>query len=283
MLVRDTPGGAGRPLEVLMVRRNLQSDFVGGVYIFPGGALDAADAGADALARCAGRTEADARAILGLGSGALAYWVAVLRESFEEAGVLLAYGPDGELLSFADPEIRARLEEHRRALNAGEREFIDVCGQEGLVLATDRVHYFAHWITPEGAPRRYDTRFFVALAPPGQEPTHDDRELIDTVWLSPDEALRRHRQGGFELILPTIANLRAIARFPDTAELLAAAALASDASPVMEPHIVLEGPRPAHRPPGGPRRRRGRPDGPHGPGGLAPGDLDDATGRGGRR
>src|SRR6185437_12686155 len=89
MLVRDAPAsGGGTALEVLMVRRNLRSDFVGGAYVFPGGAVDLLDGGAEAI--CAGRTDAGASALLGFGSGGLAYWVAVVRETFEEAGLLLA-------------------------------------------------------------------------------------------------------------------------------------------------------------------------------------------------
>ncbi len=125
-------------------------------------------------------------------------------------------------------------------MNAGRRRFLDVCTAEGLSLAVDRVHYFAHWITPEGAPRRYDTRFFVAAAPPGQVPAHDAGETIDAQWVRPAVALARHRAGEIELIFPTIRNLQAIGRFPTSAELLSAAAGAGRV-PAILPKVVVDG------------------------------------------
>jgi len=242
MLVRDAPppSGGSPVLEVLMVRRNLNSDFVGGAYIFPGGSVDLADGGAEAEACCQGRSDAEASELLGIDAGGLAYWVAVLRECFEEAGVLLAYGPDGDPVSFADPDTEARFAAHRRALNAGEVRFLDLCRDEGLRLAVDRVHYFSHWITPEGMHRRYDTRFFVAAAPADQTPAHDDHELIAEVWLRPSEALRRHREGELEIIFPTIRNLQAVDRFATSDALLEAAATAGRI-PVIQPHVVADG------------------------------------------
>jgi len=103
------------------------------------------------------------------------------------------------------------------------------------------IHYFAHWITPRGAPRRYDTRFFVAAAPPGQIAAHDAGETIAEVWISPHDALARHRAGEIEIIFPTIRNLQAIGRFATSAELLEAAARASSAVPTIEPRVVPDG------------------------------------------
>lgn len=239
MLVRDGEHPTA-PLEVLMVRRNLRSDFVGGAYVFPGGAVDPLDGGAEAEGCCVGRSDVEASALLGVPDGGLAYWVAVLRECFEEAGVLVAYGRSGDILSLADPAAANRFGRLRAAVNAGERRFLDVCRDEGLRLATDRVHYFAHWITPEGAPRRYDTRFFVAAAPPDQIPAHDAGEVIAEDWVQPAEALRRHRDGEIELIFPTIRNLQAIGRFDTSGELLAAAA-AAGRIPVIEPRVLADG------------------------------------------
>jgi 8-oxo-dGTP pyrophosphatase MutT (NUDIX family) len=233
MLVRDAPLG----FEVLMVRRNLNSDFVGGAYVFPGGAVDASDSGPEVETRTLGRSDADASAILGVDRGGLAYWVAVLRECFEEAGVLLATDADGTLLSLDGP-LASRYVEHRRSLNARERSFVSIVLEEDLQLDVADVHYFAHWITPEGAPRRYDTRFFVAKAPPGQTPAHDAGETIDDVWIRPAEALERHRAGDIELIFPTIRNLQAISRFATADELLAAAASAGTI-PAMLPRITV--------------------------------------------
>lgn len=234
-----------------MVRRNLRADFVGGAYVFPGGAVDPADAGGLPGTGVATLTDAEASEILGVGSGGLAYWVAAVRECFEEAGVLLAYGPKGssgqgarKFVDLVEPGAAERFARHRREMNAGRRQLAEVCSQEDLVLAVDQVHYFAHWITPEGAPRRYDTRFFVAAAPPDQVPAHDEGETIAAEWIRPADALARHREGRMALIFPTIRNLQAIGRFGASGELLAAAAAAAAAAsrvPTILPKVVVDG------------------------------------------
>ena len=242
MLVRDAPEpSGGTTLEVLMVRRNLRSDFVGGAYVFPGGAVDPLDGGAEAKAMCTGRTDAGASALLGFESGGLAYWVAVVRETFEEAGLLLARREDGPDLLAGSAEEEARFAAERVAVNKGTRRFLDLCRDEQLRLTVGDVHYFAHWITPKGAPRRFDTRFFVAAAPPGQKAAHDAGETIAEVWITPKAALAGHREGQFEIIFPTIRNLQAISRFHTSGELLAAAAAASSAVPTIEPKVIADG------------------------------------------
>jgi 8-oxo-dGTP pyrophosphatase MutT (NUDIX family) len=220
LLVRD--GDAG--LEVFMLRRSLNSVFVGGAYVFPGGAVDEADRHADLEAVCDGRSDAGASALLGVDTGGLAYWVAAVRECFEEAGVLLAHAGDGHVISFADPGVADRFRLHRKAVDSGEHRLIDVCRIEDLHIAADQIHYISHWITPRGAPRRYDTRFFVAAAPAEQVPLHDDRETIANLWVRPSDALERERKGELEMIFPTIKTLEAIAGFDRSADLIEAVA-----------------------------------------------------------
>ncbi len=246
MLVRDAPvrdRGPDDPggLEVFMLRRNLRSDFVGGAYVFPGGGVDDHDRVADLEAVCEGRRDADASAQLGVEAGGLAFWVAAIRESFEEAGVLLAYdgagqGHDG-LIRLDDPATIERFAQHRRAVDHGERRLVEVCRQEGLRLAVDAMYYFSHWITPEGPTRRYDTRFFVARAPDAQVPLHDDREVIANLWVRPAEALAANRAGEFEMIFPTIRTLIALERFDRADDLMAAAAAIGEV-PAILPRIV---------------------------------------------
>jgi 8-oxo-dGTP pyrophosphatase MutT (NUDIX family) len=236
MLVRDTAAG----LEVFMLRRNLNSDFVGGAYVFPGGAVDDHDRHEDLSPLCEGRDDADASSQLGIASGGLAYWVAAIRESFEEAGVLLAYTADGAVVRFDDPEVEARFARHRRAVDRGERRLVEVCAEEGLRLAVDGMHYFSHWITPQGGVRRYDTRFFVALAPDAQVPLHDDRETIANTWIRPAVALERNRAGDFELLFPTIRSLIALSRFEDAGTLLEAAAAAATDGPTIVRRIFQD-------------------------------------------
>jgi 8-oxo-dGTP pyrophosphatase MutT (NUDIX family) len=243
MLVRD---GAARDdvdsrIEVFMLRRHLDSVFLGGAYVFPGGAVDDHDRHADLEAVCAGRTDAVASALLGLDppTGGLAFWVAGIREAFEEAGVLLAYGSDGAIVDWSDPLVAARFAEHRKAVDAGERRLVDICRDEGLQLAADTVHYFSHWITPVGPPRRFDTRFFVARAPEGHTYLHDERETIDNAWVRPAEAIERQARGEVDIIFPTLRTLQTISRFETADELLTAAAAAGDI-PTMLPRVVRD-------------------------------------------
>lgn len=236
MVVRDGDHPEA-PLEVLMLRRTVRSDFAGGAHVFPGGALDVEDAQAAAI--CEGLDDATASAALGMPSGGLAWWVAAVRECFEEAGLLYARAqPGGPLVALDDPAVAARFAQHRRALNAHDRSFLEVCAAEGLVLALDRLRYVAHWVTPRGAPRRYDTRFFVAVAPDDQTPAHDAGETDADVWVRPADALEAHRAGAMVLILPTIRNLQAIGRFDTVAELVDAAGRIEDI-PVIEPRVGL--------------------------------------------
>lgn len=234
VVARD--GVQGR-LEVLMAMRNLNSDFVGGAYVFPGGAVDADD-GAAGIAARADLTDAEASTRLGVDRGGLAFHVACARELFEEAGLLLAARRDGSRDLGGD--LRDRLVEHRGALNAHHRTFLEVLDEEDLSLQLGELAYFAHWITPVGPPRRYDTRFFVAAAPPGQVPLHDDHELVAHTWIGPAEALARHARGEMQLILPTIKNLEALERFDDCGSLLEAVRSPHTVQTI-EPRIVRDG------------------------------------------
>lgn len=237
MLVRDGDEG----LEVFMLRRNLNSDFVGGAYVFPGGAVDTDDSHQDLEAICEGLTDIEAATRLELDPpvGGLAYWVAAIRESFEEAGVLLAYTASGEIIDLHDSATAERFVLHRKSVDTAERSLFDVCVEENLRLAVDGIQYFSHWITPVGPPRRYDTRFFVARAPERQSPLHDDRETIANIWVRPSDALERHRRDELELIFPTIRNLEAIADYKTADELLEAAARERSIAAI-QPRIVMD-------------------------------------------
>ncbi len=242
MLVRDADFEGSPALEVCMLRRHANSSFVGGAYVFPGGKVDDDDRTGRAEEACAGRSDAEASDLLGVDSGGLAFWVAALRECFEEAGVLLAYGgdePADAMIDMGDTVARSRLAAERIALNAGDVSFLDSCRRQGVRLAVDRVHYFSHWITPELAPKRYDTRFFVAALPPGQVPIHDEFETVETQWVRPGDALARAKAGEFDLIFPTMKNLEAIERFSTSAELLAAAA-AVERVPTVLPRVIAD-------------------------------------------
>jgi 8-oxo-dGTP pyrophosphatase MutT (NUDIX family) len=218
MLVRDGPH-EDRPLEVFMLRRHPSTAF-GSVHVFPGGVVDESDHDRTLDRFCPGLDDADASEQLGISSGGRAFWVAAVREAFEEAGVLLAGPVTGGYVRFdGSPSVEARFDDHRRALNAGERSFLDVLAAEDLRLTLADVRYVAHWITPEGEPKRFDTRFFLARAPEGQAYAHDDGEIIGSEWVRPDEALQRHRAGDFPMIGPTISSLQDLGRYATSDEL----------------------------------------------------------------
>jgi 8-oxo-dGTP pyrophosphatase MutT (NUDIX family) len=196
-----------RPFDVFLVRRSDSIAFMGGAHVFPGGRVDAADHvdDIDALSDGAAAAEAEARMSDVDGATAVAYHVAALRELFEEAGVLLAR----PLRTTAAP----RLAEYRRDLLAGTTTFADIIRREHLRLALDELAYFAHWVTPEIETRRFDTRFFLARAPEGQTPVHDDGETSHSEWVAPLDAIDACRVGRISLPPPTWTTLAMLARF----------------------------------------------------------------------
>jgi 8-oxo-dGTP pyrophosphatase MutT (NUDIX family) len=201
-----------RGVETLLLRRHARSKFAAGDYVFAGGKVEAGDIPAEVERFCRGLTALDAAARLGGGISpreALGYWVGAIREAFEEVGLLLAYAADGRLLHLA-PENRERFSAHRAACQSGDQAFFAMLQAEGLTLATDRLTYFAHWITPEESPIRFDTRFFVAVAPPGHEATADGREIVALRWLTPAEATEALRRQEISMRFPTIKNLEII-------------------------------------------------------------------------
>lgn len=189
--------------EVLLLRRHRSSGFVPGAWVFPGGRVDEADRAPALLDRLAGvGTDADP---------AHGYWAAAVREVFEETGVLLASDEPGTapLDVTRDPG----LGEERDRLLADETGLLDVLTARDLVAGTDRLVYFAHWITPVVEPRRYDTRFFLAALPAGGEASADDREMTDLTWLTPAAALDRFRADELPMVFPTVRTLEQLAGF----------------------------------------------------------------------
>ena len=260
VLLRDrNPGG----VETLLLQRHARSKFAAGDYVFAGGKVEAADIPADVERFCRGLTALGAAARLGGGIApreALGYWVGAIREAFEEVGVLLAYGADGQLLQLA-PENRERFSAHRAACQTGDQAFFAMLHAEGLTLATDRLTYFAHWVTPEESPIRFDTRFFAAVAPPGHEATADGREIVALRWLTPAEATEARRRQEISMRFPTIKNLEIIgttgsAGRADGTEATAAEVVASlrgRAVPTIRPRILTVEGKPVAVLPGDPR------------------------------
>ena len=235
MLVRDAPRG----LEVLMLQRSQALAFMPGVHVFPGGALDAADESPALHALCAGFDDAAASRVLGLARGGLAHWIAAIREAFEEAGILLAYDAAGGIVT-PDEAAAERYRAQRRAFDEGRGDFAEFVLGEGLRLAVDRLRYFGHWITPVGSPRRYDTRFFLAVAPEGQEARHDERETVAHVWVRPREALELCAREAINMRLPTIRTLERFAACATAAELTAEIDAASEVQALL-PRFTRDG------------------------------------------
>ena len=222
MLLRDHPLNG---VEVFMLQRTLNAAFAKGMYVFPGGRVDANDAESTLEAHCDGMTDEEASALLGIPHGGLSYWVAVIRECFEEAGVLLArHETTGDVVRFDDDETAQRFEVERENIHDGSVALLDLCKREGLRLTTDDIHYVSHWITPMGEKRRFDTRFFIARAPQAQEPLHDDGETIESFWISPQEAIERAHEKDLMLMPPTKANIEFLLPFTSADEVLEAAA-----------------------------------------------------------
>ncbi len=227
MLLRDRDAGQGisteaatqaRFLEVFMVRRVIQSDFMPDVYVFPGGSVSAGDLEAERTEGvCASiapsQADPEGRTIVSMGVRA-----AAIRELFEEAGVLLAHR-DGQTLAI-NADDAPRFEQYRQAFQQRQGDLIAMARAERLTLATDQLQYYAHWITPEGMPKRFDTHFFIASAPEQQEAEYDRLETSEGAWVNPGEALAGYKRGEFPLVFATIRQLQDLAAFSSVREAL---------------------------------------------------------------
>jgi 8-oxo-dGTP pyrophosphatase MutT (NUDIX family) len=234
VLLRDTPTGE---CEALLIQRHQGSRFAAGAFVFPGGKIEMGDAPDDAARWCAGLDSSAAARQLGLDAGdpaALGYWIGAIREAFEEVGVLLAYGQDGRPVTTGAP----RFVDYRRACQREARAFWEMVRSERLMLATDRLVYFAHWITPEEQPLRFDTRFFAAPWPAGQEPAADDHEIVAVRWLTPAQALSARTRGELPLRLPTAKTLALFEGTESVAEALQR--LERRTVTVIRPRLVTE-------------------------------------------
>ncbi|HLH73274.1 MAG TPA: NUDIX hydrolase [Chloroflexota bacterium] len=215
---------AASDFEIFMVRRSAEQSF-GNVYVFPGGVVrpdDAAEistdrdfSAADALSALTvrgGRPPSDARQ-------ALAIWRAALRELFEEAGVLLATTAEGQPLTML-PAVAERFAQARPALQAGQLSLGELVAREQLSLSYRGLTYFSHWITPAPLPRRYDTRFFVARMPEGQDALHCQIETTDGRWIRPADALAGAADGTFPAVFPTRMHLARLSQYASIESLL---------------------------------------------------------------
>jgi 8-oxo-dGTP pyrophosphatase MutT (NUDIX family) len=218
LLLRDSAGGRGPDdksrgeIEVFMMVRHYEIDFNSGALVFPGGSVDKGDQ--EIIANPALYSGGE-----GLDAAALSFRIAAIRETFEESGILLARVSGSKAL--VDAKRAAEIEAgSRAALSEGKTTFLEVLTENGLLLALDELVPYAHWITPEGMPKRFDTWFFLAAAPPEQVGAHDGRESTDSIWLSPREALAGGESGRFKLPFPTTRNLIKLGKQPNVKAVL---------------------------------------------------------------
>jgi 8-oxo-dGTP pyrophosphatase MutT (NUDIX family) len=234
LLLRNGTDG----VEVLLMRRHKNINFAGGAFVFPGGKLDPADFALAQKLRAGGASD--------LAEEDLAFRLAVIRETFEESGLLLArHRATGKQVDAAD---------HRR-IEAAHREIADwqaMLDHEALVPAVDLLVPLNRWITPAQVPRRFDTMFYVAAAPDLQVERHDGSEMMESVWMSPATAIARHEASSEEILFPTIMQIRRLRGAANVTEALALAAAIPLATitPVIsrdgDGHIVTIPPTPGY-------------------------------------
>jgi 8-oxo-dGTP pyrophosphatase MutT (NUDIX family) len=206
-----------RGFEILLTRRPQEMRFLGGFYVFPGGTVHRDDYSPPALERCRGLTEVEAQRILGNSHApgeALGHWVAVIRELFEEVGILLCIDESGEDLQLSAAERKRRLEDRRKAIVRRELDFGSFLVSENLFCDLSRVVYFDHWVTPDIYSMRFDTRFYMAILPVNQKPLARSEEVTHSLWITPAEALARMDRREFPILPPTTTVLQRLARLP---------------------------------------------------------------------
>lgn len=215
ILARNSSDG----VEVLMMQRTTAVDFATGMHVFPGGAVDPTDHHEEIASLCVDLDDQRASQTLGIEQGGLAYWIAAIRECFEESGLLLGYRHDQDLVRLHGEDAE-RLANLRLEMAQNKLSFADILKAEQFRAATDKIAYYSHWITQAGRPKRYDTRFFVAQAPEGQTAVQDNHETVGQVWVRPDQAIEMNRAGTIELMFPTIKTLESLTPFKQVEELL---------------------------------------------------------------
>lgn len=200
LLLRDAPR-----FEVLMIERHADIGFAGGALVFPGGRLDPGD-----------RDPAWAGHATGLDPEYGSAQIAAAREAFEEVGILLAREKGAHDL--VDGVRAAALSGLRKAVEQNDALFLELIGDEGLELACDRLSLFARWVAPPGVHKRFDTWFFAAECPPGQEPLEDGDEATEALWIAPEAAIEARTKGTRKIIFPTARNLELLAQSRSAAE-----------------------------------------------------------------
>ena len=212
VLTRPTDNGS---FEVLLTRRPPEMRFLGGFYVFPGGTVHRNDYSAEMLARCRGISGAQAQKILGSRHNpdeALGHWVAVVRELFEEVGILLCVETSGEVVDSSGLERCRRMEKQRQGIVKKELDFASFLESEELYCDLSRMAYFDHWVTPDIYSMRFDTRFFLATLPANQTALECSEEVTHSLWIRPEQAVAQTHRRDFPILPPTTTVLQNLAR-----------------------------------------------------------------------
>lgn len=204
MVLKEAPSEG---FEVFLLKRHEKSAFMGSNFVYPGGVVDKPDSDPEILSFCKGIPSEEAQRDL------LPFMVAGIRELFEEAGMLLAYDTRGRPLLLDEKGMRERFSHYRDLLNRRQTTFAEIIRKEGLFLALDQLHHYAHWITPEARPMRFNTHFFVARYPEGQKASADETETTEGAWMTPKRALEENLALTLVLSPPTLKTLEDLSRF----------------------------------------------------------------------
>ncbi|MGE0769070.1 MAG: NUDIX hydrolase [Hyphomicrobiaceae bacterium] len=204
MLVRDGADG----IEIFMVVRDRPMDGAMGAVVFPGGKIDEEDR----------HPESWSHLVAPQSHPELPYWLAAMRETFEEAGVVIARPKGATAGDLGAARAREMVATYRDRLLDRKITFAEIIRTEGLVPALDHMVHFAHWQTPFGLPKRFDTHFFLVSSPEGQEPIHDGREMVDCFWIPPGRIVEEANSGQRTLVPATRLNLELLAESRTVAE-----------------------------------------------------------------
>jgi 8-oxo-dGTP pyrophosphatase MutT (NUDIX family) len=219
------PSNAG-DWEIFLAQRHQKQSFMAGAYVFPGGQLEETDNDPQLENYIKTADVFDPYRLLQNSSlpreKARGFFITVIRETFEEAGILLGGKTVGNFISFANGDTLQRFNHYRQELSASRITLTEIARKEKLFLFTDALIPYAHWITPEFEKKRFNTIFFLAKLPPGQTPVADAAELTETLWVTPQKALEMHRQRKIILMPPTLKTIEELSAFRNINELFSA-------------------------------------------------------------
>jgi 8-oxo-dGTP pyrophosphatase MutT (NUDIX family) len=224
ILIRPSKSG---DWEIFLARRHQKQTFMAGAYVFPGGQLEETDNDpqlenyiktADVFDPCQLLQDSSLP-----GEKALGFFIAAIRETFEEAGILLGGKTTGNFVSFHDEKVLKRFNDYRLKLNSSQTTLAEIARKENIFLFPDTLIPYSHWITPDFEKKRFNTRFFLAKLPPGQTPLADAMELTESLWVTPQEALKMHIEQKIILMPPTLKTIEELFVFRNIDELFSAA------------------------------------------------------------